>query len=204
MAKYYNQRRSPAPTFAPGDKVYLDSSDIRMTRPSRKLSHRRLGPYHVEHRVGHYAYCLTLPRSMSCLHPVFNIVKLTPAPLDPIVGQRQTPPPPPELIDGEEEYLVEEILDSRMWCWKLQYLVKWEGYGIEHNTWEYSDNLNNAAEAVAEFHSTHPGAPRRICAMAFGTIPFRPVPLTFTSSRCSSRRGGDCKGNPLRCTIQPP
>jgi len=44
MARYYNQRRAPAPTFAP-DKVYLDSSDIHMTRPSRKLSHRRLGPY---------------------------------------------------------------------------------------------------------------------------------------------------------------
>ncbi len=28
MTKYYNQCRSPAPTFAPGDKVYLDSSDI--------------------------------------------------------------------------------------------------------------------------------------------------------------------------------
>jgi len=74
-----------------------------------------------------------------------------------------------------------------MWRWKLQYLVKWEGYGIEHNTWEYSDNLNNAAEAVAEFHSTHPGAPRCIRVMAFGTIPFRPVPLAFTSSQCSSR-----------------
>jgi len=65
MAKYYNQRRSPAPTFAPGDKVYLDSSDIQTTRPSRKLSHRRLGPYRVERRVGRYAYHLTLPRSMS-------------------------------------------------------------------------------------------------------------------------------------------
>jgi len=127
---------------------------------------------------------------MSHLHPVFDVIKLTPVPPDPIVGQRQTSPPPPELIDGEEEYLVEEILDSRMCCQKLQYLVKWESYGIEHNTWEYSDNLDNAAEAVAEFHSTHPGAPCRVHVMAFRTIPFRPVPLAFTSSQCSSRRGG--------------
>ena len=45
MARYYNRRRSPAPSFTPGDMVYLDSADIQTTRPSKKLSHRRLGPY---------------------------------------------------------------------------------------------------------------------------------------------------------------
>ena len=80
---------------------------------------------------------------------------------------------------------------------KLQYLVKWEGYGIENNSWEYWDNLGNAVEVVADFHARHPGAPRHIRATAFGTIPFRPISPALASSRCSSRRGGDCKGNPL-------
>jgi len=40
MKRYYNCRRTPAPVFNPGDKVYLDASDIRTTRPSQKLSHR--------------------------------------------------------------------------------------------------------------------------------------------------------------------
>jgi hypothetical protein len=51
---------------------------------------------------------------MRRLHPVFNVVKLTPAPKDPIPGRRQNLPPPPELVDGEEEYLVKDILNSRM------------------------------------------------------------------------------------------
>src|SRR6266568_8831209 len=114
MARYYNRRRIPAPMFAPGDDVYLDASDIQTTRPSKKLSHLRLGPFPVERRVGTNAYRLTLPPSMKRLHLVFNVVKLTPAPNDPIPGRRTAPPPPPELIDGEEEYVVEEILDSRM------------------------------------------------------------------------------------------
>ena len=28
MAKYYDQRCTPAPNYKPGDKVYLDASDI--------------------------------------------------------------------------------------------------------------------------------------------------------------------------------
>jgi hypothetical protein len=200
MARYYNRRRSPAPSFAPGDMVFLDSEDIQTTRPSKKLSHRRLGPYPVESRVGRHAYRLTLPPSMRRLHPVFNVVKLMLAPgsADPIPGRRRNPLPPPELVDGEEEYLVEKILNSRMFRRKLQYLVKWEGYGVEHNTWEYSENVDNAPEKVADFHARNPAAPRRILAMAFGEIPFRPILLTQASSRRLSEGGVIVRGTPFR------
>jgi hypothetical protein len=36
---YYNRRCEPAPVFAPGDRVWLDGSDITTNRPSSKLSH---------------------------------------------------------------------------------------------------------------------------------------------------------------------
>ena len=39
MARYYNQKWTPSPDYKPGDKVYLDASDIQTSRPSRKLSH---------------------------------------------------------------------------------------------------------------------------------------------------------------------
>ena len=67
---------------------------------------------------------------------------------------------------------MEEILDSRVFWRKLQYLVKWEGYEIENNSWEYWDNLGNAVEVVADFHARHRGALCHICATAFGMIPF--------------------------------
>jgi transposase InsO family protein len=38
-AMYYNRRRKPVPVFAPGDRVWLDGSDIATNRPSSKLSH---------------------------------------------------------------------------------------------------------------------------------------------------------------------
>jgi len=145
---------------------------------------------------------------MKRLHPVFNIVKLTPAPIDPIPGRRAPPPPPPELIDGEEEYIVEEILDSRMFRRRLQYLVKWEGYGAEGNSWEYSENVANAPEKVAIFHQLNPAAPHRIRSLTFGSIPFRPIPFTAqASSRCFSRGGVIVRGTPfrpIRTTPDPP
>ena len=48
MKRYYDRRRTPAPVFNPGNKVFLDTSDIRTMRPSQKLSHRRLSPFIVE------------------------------------------------------------------------------------------------------------------------------------------------------------
>jgi hypothetical protein len=198
MARYYNRRRSPAPSFAPGDMVFLDSEDIQTTRPSKKLSHRQLGPYPVESCVGRHAYRLTLLPSMRRLHPVFNVVKLMLVPADSIPGRRRNPLPPLELVDGEEEYLVEKILNSRMFRRKLQYLVKWEGYGVEHNTWEYSENIDNAPEKVADFHARNPAAPHRILAMAFGEIPFHPIPLTQALSRRLSEGGVIVRGTPFR------
>ena len=158
MAKYYDRRRTPAPDYHPGNRVYLDASDIHMTRPSQKLSHKRLGPFTIVRKVGNGAYRLCLPPSMSRLHPVFNVVKLIPAPEDPIQGRRPRPPPLPEVVNGEEEWIVEEILDSRMVNQKLRYLVKWEGFGIEHNSWEAWDNIH-APDLVADFHRKHSGAP---------------------------------------------
>jgi hypothetical protein len=35
MSRYYNRHQEPAPEYAPGDKVYLDGSDIWTSRPSK-------------------------------------------------------------------------------------------------------------------------------------------------------------------------
>jgi len=39
MTQYYNRKKTPAPVYKPGDQVYLDTSDIKTTCPSPKLSH---------------------------------------------------------------------------------------------------------------------------------------------------------------------
>jgi hypothetical protein len=78
---------------------------------------------------------------MCRLHPVFNIVKLTTAPPDPIPGRHLQLPPLPEVTDGEDEYLVEKILDRKMFHGRLKFKIKWEGYGPEHDSWEYATEV---------------------------------------------------------------
>jgi hypothetical protein len=51
---------------------------------------------------------------MSRLHPVFPVVKLMPAPMDPIPGRQSNTLPDPILVDGEEHYEVKAILDSHI------------------------------------------------------------------------------------------
>jgi len=118
MTWYYNRKRTLAPMYKPGDWVYLDVSDIKTTHLSPKLSHRRLRPFEIECQVGPLAYHLKLPHGMRQLHPVFNVMKLSAALEDPILGGKPQAPPLPIVVDGEEEWKVEEILDSRWhWCY---------------------------------------------------------------------------------------
>ena len=93
------------------------------------------------------------------VHPVFHTALLHPQPEDKFKRQ---PVPVPAVIteDGEEEYEVERILDSRRVRRQLQYYVKWKGYGAEENSWQPKEHLTNAPEMVAEFHRLHPEAPR--------------------------------------------
>ena len=161
MKRYYDQWRTLALVFNPGDKVFLDTSDIQTTHPSQKLLHWRLGPFVAEWWIRPIAYRLKLPHWIKQLHPVFNVVKLTPAPEDLITGQRTEDHPLPIVIDGEAEWEVEKILDSRWHQRRFQYLIKWKGYGCKHNSWESASKVS-IPELTAEFHCKHPGAPRHI------------------------------------------
>jgi len=66
----------------------------------------------VEHQVRPLAYCLKLLYTMKKLHPIFNVVKLSATPDNPILEWKSMSPPPPIIVDREKEWEVEEILDS--------------------------------------------------------------------------------------------
>jgi hypothetical protein len=103
---------------------------------------------------------LELPKELRMVHPVFHVSLLEPHTSSDIPGRTQSPPPAVEIED-EEEWEVEEVLDSRVRRKKLQYLVRWTGFtdDTERQTWQTADEVGNASELVDEFHKTYPDKP---------------------------------------------
>ena len=161
MAHWYDVNRQKGPEFMPGNEVMLDRRNVQTKRPMMKLDHKKFGPFKVKRAVGKRAYELVLPPTMK-IHPVFHVSLLEPyrAPADP---SRRAPPPEIEIIEGEENYVVREVADSRVnrQKKKIEYLVLWDGYDNEDATWEPWEHLRHTAvEALRDFHKRYPKKPQ--------------------------------------------
>jgi len=106
---------------------------------------------------------------MRQLHLVFNVVKLSTALEDLILERKLQALPPPIIVDGEEEWEVEEILDSHWHQRRFHFLVKWKGFSREHNSWEAASNVK-APDLVMEYYRKHLAAPRHIRWTDFNAI----------------------------------
>ena len=156
-----DRHRRPARLYREGDLVWLNARNIKTLRPAKKLDWKSLGPFTVRKQISPHAYRLDLPATF-LIHDVFHVDLLRPAADDPQPGQRN-PPPPPIEVDGEQEWVVEEVVDSR---WdrrgrngtpQLKYTVRWAGY--TEPTEEPARWLKNAADAVRIFHQRYPEKP---------------------------------------------
>ena len=136
--------------FSVGEEVALDARHLTLkTTGPNKLLPKYVGPFKVLQKVGKVAYRLELPSTMKC-HPVFHVSLLHKYHRD---GRTQ-PHPPPIAVDAEGDwFVVEGVLDHkrvrRGGRWVDRYLVKWAGYGPEHNQWRDAAELT--PEAIQEF-----------------------------------------------------
>jgi hypothetical protein len=179
-------RHKTTPKYKEGDQVWLEGRNLRIDQPAAKLAPRRHGPFRVVQVMSPVTYRLTLPLQWK-IHPVFHIDLLSPYRETEVHG-RNYQRPPPELVDNEEEYEVENILDSRRTGRgrKLQYLVKWKGYPDADNQWEDYRNVS-ADDLVRQFQRRNPTKETHLRRLKTGKSlsdhPMSsPAPLTSTSS----------------------
>src|SRR5882757_3964357 len=102
MKKYYDRKRGKTPKYTLGEKVWLDASNIQTGRPTKKLDHKRLGPFPISKVLANNIYKLKLQKTIK-IHPVFSVVKLIPYHVNDIPEQVIKEPPPPIVKAGVEE-----------------------------------------------------------------------------------------------------
>ena len=120
--------------------------------PTAKLGPKRYGPFRILKQMSPAVYQLEIPKHWK-IHNVFHANLITPYKETELHGPNFTRLPP-DLVDGEEEYEVEKIIDMKQMGrrHKTHYLVKWKGYPMSDNSWEPRENIQ-VDELIKEFQS---------------------------------------------------
>ncbi|KAI4902358.1 hypothetical protein NFI96_006631, partial [Prochilodus magdalenae] len=156
--RHADRKRGITPSYTPGDQVWLSTRDFRLQEGSRKLAPKFIGPFQISEKINDVMYRLELPpayRMCTSFH-VSLLKPVVPGPLDEL--SPADTPPLSVMVEGTPVYAVRRLLDSRRRGWTLQYLVDWDGYGPEEQSWVPTTDVLDPA-LVAEFHRSHPSRP---------------------------------------------
>ena len=104
------QGKSTFIPFKQGDKVWLDTRNIKMNY-HKKIRPKREGPFEIVKVIRPVTYQLKLPPTWK-IHPMFHATLLRQYKETEVYGAN-FPRPLPDIIEGEEVYKVERILKHR-------------------------------------------------------------------------------------------
>jgi len=147
QSPYANKKRKHI-AYEVDDQILLPTKNLKTLtdkdRPARKKSTSRfVEPFKISE-------ISELPHNMKMNH-VFHVSLLKPyKETDDFTKQI---PSLSEIINEEEEYTVEAILDKKIVGKDFYYLVKWLGYPLYDATWKPIQHLQNAQEKVREFEN---------------------------------------------------
>ncbi len=178
-------KHKDTPKYQEGDLVWLEGRHLRTNQPTAKLAPKRHGPFPIVQVMSSVNYRLKLPTQWS-IHDVFHIDLLTPYRETEAHGSNYSRPPP-DLVDNEEEYEVEKVLDVRQFGrrHKKQYLIKWKGYPDSDNEWVDHKDVH-APEAIREFENSKTVGRGLIRTGSTGEYPITPLTTTPTTTHTSS------------------
>jgi len=113
MRKYMDRHRSEAVEYKVGDLVLLSTKDLKwqmIGRRSKKLTEHYVGPYKIKKIVFLNVIELELPNTIK-IHSVVNVSRIR-IYSNQVPGQKAEVPKP-VIIEGEEKWEVERVLNKR-------------------------------------------------------------------------------------------
>jgi len=134
MKKYADRKRAEVDEYKVGDLVMLSTKDLKyqmVGRRTEKLTERFVGPYRIKKIISPNAVELELPSTVK-IHLVVNVTKIRR--YGGQVERQRKGQPGPVVIEGEEEWEVERILNKWQIQGKDKYLVQWKGFTVESDT----------------------------------------------------------------------
>lgn len=147
-----------------GDQVLLATDGLQLRSGTHKLTARYVGPFRVVGAVNDNAVTLELPPLLGALHPTINVsrLKLYRASADarfPGRPQRLARPPAVDTdTNGAKSYVVECATAQRGVGPQRELLVRWQGYGAEHDEWiRRSELVRSAPDVVAQYDALQGG-----------------------------------------------
>ena len=122
---------------------------------SRKLNPRFCGPFEILEKINNVTMCLRLSEPMKAkrIQNAFHVSLLKPVQED-LFTRYQKPLPPVIVDEGEEEYEVEAILDTKKIRGTQKYQVKGKGYDNYEKTWQTRADLSYVLDTLNEFEAS--------------------------------------------------
>ncbi len=127
----------------------LSAKNLKQKKLSKKLSNKLIEFFHIQKSVDKQTYHLDLS-IIYRIHSVFHVFLLKSynhklnddSILDYLVFK---------LIDDEQEWKIEKILQKRKRKRILYYKIQWKEYLIEYNQWILSEDMKDVSKLIEAF-----------------------------------------------------
>lgn len=153
MKRGYDAHHRAAPAFSRGDLVLIDATDIKSTRPAKKIDFKRHGPFAVLEKIGLQSYRIDLPNSWS-IHNVFHVSKLV-AYTPPAFSMQQPNLIAPDVLPTPGPPAVTHVLNHRALRNGTQYLICLENSQQEDAFWDVAENLHDPNSVIVSYNTAH-------------------------------------------------
>jgi predicted metal-dependent hydrolase len=152
--KYVDQKKAFSSEYVIENEIWLFIKNIKTKRSSQKLNHKWIESYKIK-KIVKNACQLNLSQSMK-IHDTFHISLLRKVAIDSLTEQIQSSSLWIIIDDqNEEEYEIDDILNSRYHYEKLQYKVVWTDH-LSDKAWYFAENFQkHSKEILIDYHQRY-------------------------------------------------